>query len=162
MTSSELQLVQDALAQVGGAMKAQAKREERTLALLAELSDKADEVEEKLPSFVERRQFWPIIGVVVFIVVVAAVGGLLIAKAIAGGRDDAIRRNACALRGVLSQAQSAGGRNPIPPGLDDESRRFVEDSRRRSAEFYSAATADIDATLRDLGGPPCPAPPTAT
>jgi hypothetical protein len=157
---NEFESLQRSLSGVQDDLRRQAEARTAQNALMAEQTEALKAVKDRLPSFIERRQFWPTIVAVLLVVVLAVVGGYFTARAVAGARDEAIRRNACALRGVLAQAQSSGSRNPIPSGLDEQSRRFVEDSRKQAAEFYGSALADIDATLSDLGGPPCAPPPT--
>lgn len=113
---------------------------------------------EQLKKFVPRSRLWLTVAALV-VAVAVSIGVLVVAfHRSATDRDEAIHRNACALRGVLSQAQSAGSRNPLPASLDADSRAFVEESRKRAQEFYTSALADIDATLHDLGGPPCANP----
>lgn len=76
--------------------------------------------------------------------------------------EDAIARNTCALKGILEAAQSSAVRNPIPPGLDEATRAFVEQSRANADAFYKKHLADMNATLTDLGRTCPPSPLSAT
>ena len=40
------------------------------------------------------------------------------------------------LHGLLEQAQTVASRNPLPPGLTDELRRYYEAQRSQADEFY--------------------------
>lgn len=99
------------------------------------------------------------------LVVVLVVAGVLsvfraqVIEASARDRDEAVRKNACILKGILDQAQSSANRNPVPPGIDDATREFVERARAQSAEFYRRALDDLNDTLAELKGscPPSPA-----
>lgn len=147
--------------------------------LIKAQNEKLAKVEAKLPNFLGRRQFRTAMVAIVLVILLAmftvwqlrqadirrqngraadlAVG----AQAAATARDEAIWRNACSLRGVLSLAQSSATRNPVPPGLGADLTKLVEDSRKQAAAFYAKSIADIDATLETLGRGPCPLSPLA-
>lgn len=123
------------------------------------LRETVDDQNTQLKNFVPKRRFRVSVGVILLVVVFAGLSGWAIVSRTTAARDEAIWRNACSLRGVLSLAQSSATRNPVPPGLGEDLAKLVEDSRKQATAFYAKSFSDIDATLETLGRGPCPVSP---
>lgn len=83
------------------------------------------------------------------ILVVAAVVTILAYVTVSTLADN--RRSTCqalnndrsALRGILTQGQTAAQRNPLPPGLTPDQTAYYQQQRAAGAAFYADALAKL-------------------